>query len=212
MTLINEGLISLIKEVESNNPTPGGGSVSALIGSFGVSLARMYQNLTFNKKAFNSLDEETQKQFTLTFEELETINNKLLEAVDIDAQAYNKVIKAYKLPKESEKDKESRNKAIYDSTIFATQSPLNIMSYCLEGLQLLATIHENGNKNAISDVGVGAILLYAALEGAKLNVMINLSGFEEETKRTFQKQIKDIDMEAFDLKEKIITFVVESIV
>ena len=173
--ILAKSINNFIKEVESDSPIPGGGSVSSLVGAFGTALARMYQNLSFNRKKYEASDEATKTEFVRVFAELAEVQKELLSYVIKDAEAYNGVIAAYKLPKESEVEKNERSQAIFDATLLAIDSPLSIMRLSVKALSLLKIIAGKGNDNAISDVAVGAILLASAVEGASLNVLINLT-------------------------------------
>ncbi len=178
--MLDSSVYKFIEEVEADSPIPGGGSVSSLVGALGSALARMYQNLSFNRKKYEANNEATKAEFVRVFDELAAIQKDLLVYVQKDAEAYEHVISAYKLAKESEEEIAGRNKALFDATIIAIDSPLTIMRLSVKALSLLKIIAGKGNDNAISDVAVGALLLAAATEGASLNVLINLNSNNRE--------------------------------
>jgi len=180
MKLMDKTVVDFISEVDSPSPAPGGGSVSALAGSLGVSLSRMVGHLTINKKKFKALSEEIQKEFVNRFEELECINDELNVLVDRDTEAFNYVMAAFKLPNESDEEKLARKQAIEEATYKAIEVPMLIAELSHRGLELISYFLEYGNKNAITDLGVSALLLATALEGAILNVKINLPGITNE--------------------------------
>ncbi len=180
MKLMDKNVRDFISEVDSPSPAPGGGSVSALAGSLGASLSRMVGHLTVNKKKFKGLSEEIQGEFTRRFEELEGVKDELNTLVDRDTEAFNLVMAAFKLPKETDEEKTARGKAIEDATYKAIEVPMAIAEQSYRGLELIGYFLEYGNKNAITDLGVSALLLSAALEGAVLNVKINLPGITDE--------------------------------
>ena len=209
--LINEGMKSFIEKVDSLEPVPGGGSVSALVGVLGVSLGRMYQHLTFNKKSYLNKTPAEQTAFKAVFTELEVIKERLLILVDRDAAAYNTVLEAYRLPKNDETEIEKRNAAILSATLLAIDAPLTIMKEALAGLKLLEIIVGQGNKNAVSDVGVGAILLEGAVQGAFLNVKINLPQLAIAQQESLLAEVNGLLEAAAQLKERIMAQVNEEL-
>jgi formiminotetrahydrofolate cyclodeaminase len=194
MPLINKNIQEFINEVDNNQPTPGGGSVSALIGSLGASLASMFGKLSVNKKAFAALDEKVRNDFIANLNELQMIKKELLDLVDHDTNMYNELLVAYKLAKTTEEEINVRNRAIYQATVNVTSSPLKMMITAYEGLKVATKLIDYGNKNALSDIGVGIICLFGTINGAYLNVKINLSGLNEEDAKFYKIQsdlIKD---------------------
>lgn len=110
MKLIDMKVIDFSNEVDSKSPAPGGGSVAALASNIGISLGRMMGNLSFGKKKFEALDEDIKKEFKEKFEKLGSIRDNLLELVDKDTESFNEVMKAFKLPKETDEQKSIRKK------------------------------------------------------------------------------------------------------
>lgn len=180
---MNQSVKDYIDEVDSSSPAPGGGSVSALASSLGVALGRMVGHLTFDRKAFSALDEDIQKNYHVNFNQLSKVKEELLACVTKDVEAFNRIMEAYKLPHVTEEEKIIRNKAIEEATYGAIDVPLKIAILSQEALQLLSTMAPYGNRNAISDIGVGALLLMTGIEGALLNVRINLPGLTNEIDR-----------------------------
>lgn len=180
MKLINMTVENFIKEVDSASPAPGGGSVSALASSLGVSLARMVGHLTFGKKKYNEFSDEIKEKFTQSFDKLDTVNQKLVDLIDKDTDNFNLVMAAFKMPKETDEEKAVRSAAIQKATILATETPLKMAELSLEALEVLDDFVEYGNKNAITDVGVAVLLATAGAKGSIYNVKINLSGIENE--------------------------------
>ena len=162
-------------EVASSSPAPGGGSVSALAGSLGAALTSMVCRLTIGKKKYA----DVQAEMDSVLKKSEELRNKLTSIIDEDTEAFNKVMAAFGLPKESEDQKLQRTKAIQEATKSATLVPLKLMALCEEGIGLAKIVAEKGNKNSLSDAGVSLLLLQAAAQGAALNVRINLAGLEE---------------------------------
>ena len=165
-----------LDDVASNSPAPGGGSVSALAGSLGAALTSMVCRLTVGKKKYTDVQAEMES----VLKKSEELRAKLTTVIDEDTDAFNKVMAAFGMPKETEEQKALRNKAIQEATKLATLVPLRLMSLCEEGVGLARTVAEKGNKNSLSDAGVALLLLQAAAHGAGLNVRTNLAGLEDQ--------------------------------
>lgn len=191
MSFVNKTIRQFIDEVDSKSPTPGGGSVSALSAVLGVSLARMVCHVTIGRKAFLKLDEEQQQEILTAFEALGVLKEDLLPLIDEDTQAFNKIMDAYRLPKETTQQELLRHDAIEKATIGAIEVPLQVALLSLQALKTLAPIAKYGNKNAISDVGVAAQELHTAVVGALMNVEINVSGLSDVLlQEKYQQQVE----------------------
>lgn len=205
MKLVEMDVIKFLNEVDSNSPAPGGGSVSALASSLGVSLGRMVAHLSFGKKKYEANSDETKSAFVKNFDELLKIKDELNVLIDKDSEAYNTVMAAFKLPKETEEEKAIRNAEIQKCTKFAIQTPYDIVVLSGKAISLLGTILEYGNQNAITDIGVGTMLLMTGLEGGILNVKVNLSSIEDtEYVEKISKDIAEIKANAAKEVEKIL--------
>ncbi len=180
MKLVNMSLNEFNNEIDSSSPAPGGGSVSALASSMGASLSRMVGHLTVNKKKFKKLDEEIQTTFNNLLEEFKIIKNELILLIDQDTEAFNLIMTAFKLPKESSEEKAKRKTKILEGTMAAIKVPHRVCELSLEALKQMDFILQYGNKNTLSDIGVSTLMLYAGLVGASLNVKINLPGLTDE--------------------------------
>ncbi len=177
MTLLREmNLASFTDELASDSAAPGGGSVAALSGALGASLVSMVCRLTIGKKGYEEYEEEIKEALL----ESEKLRNRLLEAIDIDAQAFGKVMEAFAAPKTTDEEKALRKEAIQSAFKGACESPRNTAIDCLEVLRLCSKIADRTNANAASDLGVGAGHALAGLEGAALNVLINLPSIKDE--------------------------------
>lgn len=164
----------------SKEPAPGGGSTAALSGALAASLTMMVVNLSIGKKSYESLDEKIKTNFIQNFEKIEKLKKELTLLVDEDTQAFNKFMEAMKLPKETDEQKNIRESKMQEASVYALQVPLKTAEKCFELLTNQKIIAVYGNKNAVSDVGVGALLALSGLEGAILNVNINLPGISDE--------------------------------
>lgn len=212
MLLIEKSLKDYIAEVASGTPVPGGGSVAALAGSLGAALTSMVGNLTIGRKGYIELDDEIKKEMDDSFEKIQKSIEVLNGIVDEDSKAFDKVMEAFKMPKETEEEKAKRSEAIQEGYKVALQVPLRCAEECLNVLRLQKVFAEYGNKNAISDVGVGALLSAAALESALLNVRINLNGIKDvEFKKKIEEKIDNLMNEGMKLKDQWMKIVYEKI-
>jgi glutamate formiminotransferase/formiminotetrahydrofolate cyclodeaminase len=163
-------------ELASNSPAPGGGSVAALSGSLGAALLEMVCNLTVGKKKYEEVWDEMGK----TAKEISGSRIRLLELVDEDTEAFNDVMKAFRMPKETDDEKAERSKAIQAGYKKAIATPEETASFCMKVLESALMVAEKGNKNSISDAGVGADMAASGLEGALINIRINLGSVKDE--------------------------------
>lgn len=168
-------LQAFLDEVASSSPAPGGGSVAALAGALGAALTSMVCNLTIGKKKYAEVEGELRNVLT----QAEQLRSQFTVLVDRDTQAFNKVMEAYSLPKDTDPQKALRGAAIREATKEATLVPLEVMKHCIDALALAQTVAAKGNANSVTDAGVSALLLHASLEGAALNVRINLNGLND---------------------------------
>ncbi len=153
----------------SGSPAPGGGSAAALAGALAASLAAMVCNLTIGRDRFKDHDAEMKEILS----KVECLREELVELVNKDTDAFMGVMSAFKLPKESEGQKNKRTMAIQEAFKHAAELPLRACRSCRQILQVSAAIVEHGNPNAISDAGVCALLAGAGARGAALNVRTN---------------------------------------
>ena len=169
--LIDMNLKAFMDETASDSPTPGGGSVSAYMGALGVALGTMVANLSSHKRGWD----DRWKEFSDWAEKGKVIQNNLLQMVDEDTTAFNRIIEAFSLPKKSEEEKKLRDIAIQEATKNATLVPLKVMETAYPGFEMISEMVSKGNPNSISDAGVGALALRTCIKGAFLNVKINAS-------------------------------------
>ena len=179
-SLLNMNLRQFCNETLSDSPAPGGGSVAALMGALGVSLGGMVANLSAGKRGWDDkLD-----YFSNWAVKAQQLKDELLLLVDEDTAAFNKVMDAFALPKDSADEKAARAAAIQLATKSAAEIPLKVMETASKSYQLLSEMAEKGNPASISDVGVGLLAVRACVEGAAMNVRINLGGLKDEKSRS----------------------------
>lgn len=165
-----------ISKVISNDPVPGGGSVSALNGALAAALSAMVANLTVGRKKYAEVNDLMQELST----RFEKLSQKLIEDVDRDSDAYNRVFAAFKLPKETDEEKQFRSEAIQQETKYAAQVPMEVARAVYEVLPQIDAIAQKGNSNAVTDVCVSMMCARTAILGALLNVRINLTSIKDE--------------------------------
>lgn len=163
----------------AKEPTPGGGSVAAYIGTVGAALGVMAARFTEGRKGF----EEHSGALAREIDALETLRGRLTELVEADAAAYSTVTGAYKLPKSTPEEKEARKVAIQVGLGAALEPPLQTCRAAVEGLEVLSSLAQHSNPNLISDVAVAAFALGATFRSAWINVLINVSGLKDAEKK-----------------------------
>ena len=174
---LSKSLKSYLEELSSNSPTPGGGNVAALSGSLACNLGIMVCNLTIGKKKYLEAEEEMKTIKS----KLEELNDCFLELADKDNYAFDQVIAAFKLPKETDEQKKLRSEKIEEATFAAAVVPSEVIENCKKVIPHIETISIKGNQNSVSDAGVGLSLLSTAAEGALLNVIINCTSLTNKT-------------------------------
>ncbi|RDY29597.1 formimidoyltetrahydrofolate cyclodeaminase [Romboutsia weinsteinii] len=205
MKLIDMTVVEFANEVDSNSPAPGGGSVSALASNIGIGLARMMAHLSFGKKKYESLDESIRLEFVDRFNKLGDIREQLINLVDEDSESFNEFMKAIKMPKDTPEQIEARKLEMHNATLFSIEVPFKTAQLSLEALQLIPYLIGYGNQNAITDIGVGTLMLYTGLEGAILNVKVNLSGIEDkQICAVYSQKSKEILSKAKEIKDDIL--------
>tara|TARA_B110000914_G_scaffold75491_1_gene66366 strand:- start:2414 stop:4093 length:1680 start_codon:yes stop_codon:yes gene_type:complete len=188
-------------EVTRESPAPGGGSVSAYIGSLGASLGAMVANLSSNKRGW----ENQVEMFSHIADQINVIRNELLLLVDEDSNAFNMIMLAFKLPNNSEKEKKIRLKSINESTIYAAKVPLKVMEKSYECYDLILKLAKEGNQNSISDAGVACLCVYTAIYGAYLNVKINLKDLPND--KSIIERANDILVKSSTKKRNILNYI-----
>lgn len=169
-----------IDKLGSNEPVPGGGSASALVGALGIALGTMVGELTTGKKTYAMHEEELGKIIPASRE----LTEKMKAAVNKDVTAFEPLAKAYRMPNGTPEEKQLRQVAIDAGVIDAAIAPLELAELCVEALKLLDRYSVIGSRLAVSDAGTGAVFCEAALKGAKLNVLINLKSIKDENIKT----------------------------
>ncbi|MBL7940542.1 MAG: glutamate formimidoyltransferase [Flavobacteriales bacterium] len=190
--LVRMDLKRFSEETAAESPAPGGGSVAAYVGALGVSLGIMVANLSAHKRGWDDRWEEFSKWAVVG----EKLRNELLFLVDEDTRAFDRIMAAMGLPKGSPEEQAARKNAIREATKGAINTPLRTMQVCVESMDLMKAMAQNGLKASVSDAGVGALCARTGALGAYLNVKINCAGLDDEAFK------EDVLNKAEDLKRR----------
>src|SRR5947208_2871284 len=192
-SLLKMNLREFCNETLSDSPAPGGGSVAALMGALGASLGGMVANLSAGKRGWD----DKIKYFSDWAVKAQQLKDELLFLVDEDTAAFNKVMDAFALPKDSAEEKAARAAAIERATKHAAEVPLKVMETAAKSYELLSQMAGTGNPASISDVGVGTLATRACIDGAALNVRINLGQLKDEKFKTdLQEKVRKISADS----------------
>jgi glutamate formiminotransferase/formiminotetrahydrofolate cyclodeaminase len=173
--LIAMSVKAFAHETASDSPAPGGGSVAAAVGAFGVALGTMVANLSASKRGW----EDRTTEFSPWAEQGQKIKDKMLALVDEDTRAFNAIMTAFGLPKDTDEQKATRKTAIQNASKYATEVPFTTLQTAVEAIPLIQEMVNKGNPNSLSDAGVGASCLLTAMQGAWMNVLINAQGLDD---------------------------------
>jgi glutamate formiminotransferase/formiminotetrahydrofolate cyclodeaminase len=206
--LIRLSVEDFMLETASESPAPGGGSVSAYIGTLGAALGTMVANLSSHKRGWDDRWEE----FSDWADKGKQCQEELMQLVDEDSMAFNALMAAYGLPKSSEEEKNERERTIKEAIRQAILVPFRVMQTAQEALGVIRAMAEIGNPNSVSDAGVGALAIRTAVMGAHLNVKINMAGLNDrkfkdkilrETTRIEKDTIASVDRILDEVNNKI---------
>ncbi|OLS27581.1 MAG: Methenyltetrahydrofolate cyclohydrolase [Candidatus Heimdallarchaeota archaeon LC_3] len=198
--LIDKSVIEFLNETASDSPAPGGGSVAALAGSLAASLGVMVCNLTLGKEKYSDVEDEIKEISS----KLQVNMKRLNELIDEDANAFNDVMEAFKMPKDSEEQKTIRSDAIQKGYKKAISVPIETARYSLECLGFINTLVKKGNQNAITDAGTGALMALSGVRGAIYNIKINLTSIKDQDYvKNIKNEVNNIDNSALEFYRKI---------
>jgi glutamate formiminotransferase/formiminotetrahydrofolate cyclodeaminase len=173
--LVDLTVAGFSNETLSESPAPGGGSVSAYVGALGAALGAMVANLSAHKRGWD----ERWEEFSDWAEKGKAIHDKLLKLVDDDTAAFNAIMDAFGLPKNTDQEKKLRSAAIQAATKHAIEVPFEVMKTACQAMEVIQAMATIGNPNSLSDAGVGALCVRTAVYGAYLNVRINAGGLSD---------------------------------
>lgn len=206
--LIDLSLSDFMDETASESVAPGGGSISAYLGSLGVALSTMVANISSHKRGWD----EKWEFYSNWAEKGKEIQMKLLNLVDEDTNAFNGIMNAFSLPKSTPEERNLRAEAIQNATITAIKIPSLVMHTAFGGYEVAETMIREGNFNSITDAGVGVLAIHACIEGAWLNVLVNSKEVQElkEVMNLLNKAEK-LKKESDNMKAKLMTLVYDKL-
>ena len=173
--LVDMTCIGFANETASESPAPGGGSISAYMGSLGAALGTMVANLSSHKPGWD----ERWEEFSQWAEKGQKLKDELLWLVDEDTHSFNLIMDAFSMPKSNDAEKAARKQAIQNATKYAIEVPFKTIQRSFDVFEICAAMIEKGNPNSVTDAGVGVLCARAAVMGAYLNVKINASSLED---------------------------------
>ena len=204
--LVNLTVKGFAEETSRESPAPGGGTISAYMGALGAALGTMVANLSSHKRGWD----DRWKEFSEWADKGQVIMNELLHLVDEDTKAFNRIMSAFGLPKSNDAEKAARDEAIQQATLYATEVPLRTMKASFKAFDLCKTMAEIGNPASVSDAGVGALAIRAAILGACMNVKINAAQLKDrETANRLVAEANEIANKANQTEQEI-TQIVDS--
>jgi glutamate formiminotransferase/formiminotetrahydrofolate cyclodeaminase len=198
---VGEDRTDFLDALASPTPTPGGGSAAAYAGAAAASLVSMVARLTVGKKKY--ADVESKMQAILA--QSETLRNDLTQSIQLDSTAFNGVMAAYKLPKETREQREIRQKTIEQATLLATQAPLSVAKKSLQVLELAEQVIRLGNSAALSDAATSASLAGAAIASAGYNIRINVKELPAKLGHPFIIELIGVEEHSTELQARIHT-------
>ncbi len=195
--LVYQPVIGFVEQIAAKSAAPGGGSAAALSGAVGSALLTMVINFTIDKKDYAAVAARFAELRTQT----ELLRTQLTANIDADTDAFNRYRLANKLPERDDAERAHKSKELAEATAETINVPHATMTLCLKGLEVAPEIAKNGNVNTVSDAGTGAEMLLAGLEGAALNVLINLAGMPEEQSGEWRRRVADARKQGRQLLE-----------
>ncbi len=203
-SLVNKPLGQFLDELDSAEPVPGGGSAAALAGALAASLLSMVCRLTLDKKGYESVAVDMRQLLAY----IEPKRAELRQLMQADVDAYADVMRAYQLPKTTPAEKQTRAQVIQESLKRASEVPFRVVEVCASLLDLAPSVAAKGNRHAISDAGVGALMAEAGLRGAALNVSINLASIQDKSfVHDYRARLEDLGSIATRRKQETIAIV-----
>ncbi|MGG5462490.1 cyclodeaminase/cyclohydrolase family protein [Clostridium sp. B9] len=202
----NQIIKDFVKDLGSNSSAPGGGAAAGLVGAVGVALTSMVYSLTVGKKAYEILSDENKALLDKNLEEAQKTYDEMLDFMNKDEEAFTALMDCYKLPKDSDEEKNIRSEKITECTVGAMMVPLELSRKSLRFFENIKFAVEYGNKNLLSDAVVSAIMISACIDSSIVNVEVNLAFLkDEELIKNVNEEIFEIRKESNRLKEEILS-------
>ncbi len=202
--LTDQKVNQFLEQTASGIPVPGGGSISALSAALGAGLTEMVANLTVKKKGYEAVEARMQDIAAKG----RSLRDKLAAAVDKDANAYNDVLTAYKMPKNTEAEQDARSRAIQEAMQNAARVPMAVAYDALQVMDLAEKVIREGNRNAVSDGAVGVMMARTAALGALFNVRINLSSVKDKMfVEEMTREVEKLEHRIHEREKEILSYV-----
>ncbi len=206
--LLEQKTTDFLEQLSSSAPVPGGGGASAAVGAFAAALGMMVTNLTVGKKKYADVEEE----ILAIRDQLEGKKQELIRLVDEDAAAFEPLAKAYRMPKNTDEEKEEKARVMEIALKNAAEAPLRIMETIAETMEMIQVLGEKGSRLAVSDAGVAILFAQAALEGASLNIYINTKMMQNQSEANrLNKRADELIAEGNKRKQSTYESVLKSI-
>ena len=206
--LLEQKTTDFLEQLSSSAPVPGGGGASAAVGAFAAALGMMVTNLTVGKKKYADVEEE----ILAIRDQLEGKKQELIRLVDEDAAAFEPLAKAYRMPKNTDEEKEEKARVMEIALKNAAEAPLRIMETIAETMEMIQVLGEKGSRLAVSDAGVAILFAQAALEGASLNIYINTKMMQDQSEANrLNKRADELIAEGNKRKQSTYESVLKSI-
>ncbi len=198
--LVNLSLTRFTEETARETPAPGGGSVAAIVGSMGAALGQMVANLSANKRGWD----ERWEEFSAWAEKAERYRVRLLQLVDEDTRAYERIMQALQMPKGSDEEKQARKTALHEATKGAILVPLETLRVCVASMEVAQAMASIGMPSSVSDAGVGVMCARTGALAAYLNVRTNFKGFDDaEFQRTVMQEAEALKARAEQTEKEV---------
>lgn len=199
--LVDMNVKSFLDKTASKAPVPGGGSVAALSSSLATALTMMVGNLTIDKEGYEEVQEEMKK----LVESLEDSMSEFVELIDKDANSFDSVIEAFKMPKDTEENQKKRSEKIQEGMKYAAKVPLEVAKKTSLLFDYIELVIEKGNKNAVTDGAVAAMMARTAILSALFNVKINLGSIKDEAfVKEYTAKVKDLEKMATEKEQELL--------
>lgn len=204
MNFEEQTIKAFLRDLESDLPAPGGGSVAGLISALSGALNSMVYSLTVGKKAYMNLEQKEKNLINEFQEASKKFTARSIEIMNLDKENFLKLMESYRLPKNTEDEIKLRKKAIRDNTIKAMEAPLSLARESVKFYDNLKVMNKYGNKMLLSDLSISAILLNSAIESSVINVKVNLNSLrDEEFFDSINEELKKIQQESENQKKEL---------
>lgn len=207
----NKSIKQFVNELASKSPTPGGGGAAALASALAAALSTMVFNITTLKNKFEDLNDISKKEIAIAKDHVEKFTMECISYINKDAEAFNGLMEAYRLPKGNESEINQRKITINKRLKGAMMIPYELAEKTFQAMKYIDIAATYGNQNVVSDAGAAAICAYAAIECSVINVKVNLAYIKEEMDENISSHCNELLTEAAEMKQIILDKVYKAI-